>query len=394
MNRPPVFSATLTNAIHSAAEAMHAELHDMNRDPVPDRETLQYLVETAFFVSLRTEEGRSLSVRITHLSRSRLDEQGALGGKVAVIGFGNGFPCTVEELGKLASSHNPHTATFVVVGTRSDLRIAGLVQFGPESTSLGFSHRYGPPLGFCIHTTGAGRLAISFGDRLVGIFEDGGFHRPEPEALRLVDGLGGLFMNAAAVHSWHRIDRVAYATLYVGCIEELFYAMSARGHGGTVLWVPKASLPDAEKHLRIGRRVTAARPIGVEKIQLALLPGDSSDARRQARQDLQEYVGMLGQFACVDGALVIDDFLKPIGYGAKIENVPHTTAEVVVIRKVDPVPFDLEKRGTRHTSAANFVCAVPGSIALVLSQDGPARAFTYIDGKLLVWPDCRTSVFV
>lgn len=365
----------------------------MNRDPVPDSETLQYLVETTFFVSLRTEEGRSLSVRITHLSESRLEKQGGLGGKVAVIGFGNGFPCTVDELAKLASSHDPHTASFVVVGTRSDLRIAGLVKFGPESTSLGFTHRYGPPMGFCIHTTGPGRLAISFGDRLVGVFEDGEFHRPEPEALRTIDGLGGLFMNAAAAHSWHRVDHGAYAALYLGCIEELLYAMSVRGHGGTVLWVPKASLPDAENYLRIGRRITATRPVGVEKIQLALLPGDQPEARRRAREDLREYVGMLAQFACVDGALVIDDFFKPIGYGAKIENVPHTTAEIVVIRKVDPVPFDLEKRGTRHTSTANFVCAVPGSIALVLSQDGPARAFTYRDGKLLVWPDCRTSVF-
>lgn len=394
MNRPPIFSADLLEAIRSAGEAMHQTLHEYSRDPVPDRETLRCLVETAFFVSLRTEEGRSLSLRLTHLSKFRLEERGRLGGNIAVIGFGDGYPCTVDELAKLASSHKPRTASFVAVGTQPDLRIAGMVQFGPDNTSLGSSHRFLPPMGFGIHTKGPGRLAITFGDRLVGVFEDGEFHRPEPEALHAIDGLGGMFFNAASAHSWHQVDRSAYAAVYLQCIEELFYAMSVRGHGGTVLWVPTGSLAAAEKFLLIGRRIEVARPVGVERIQLALLQGDGADVRRRAREDLREYIGMLGQFACVDGALVVDDMLKPIGYGAKIVGVGPTTAEVVVMRKVDPVPFYLEKRGTRHTSAANFVCAVPGTIALVLSQDGPARAFFHHDGKLLVWPDCRTSVFV
>lgn len=393
MTRPPIFSAALVDSIRSAAEATHAELHEYSRDPVPDLGTLQHLVETAFFVSLRTEEGRPLSVRITHLARKRLEQHGELGGKVAVIVFDADYPYTVDELAKLASSHHPRTASFVAVGTQPDVRIAGLVQFGPDSTALGFTHRYSPPMGFGIHTNGPGRLAITFGDRLVGVFEDGEFHRPEPEALHSIDGLGGLFFNIAAAHSWHRADHAAYATVYLQCIEELFHAMSVRGHGGTVLWVPRASLAEAEKYLRIGRRIKVARPVGVERIQFVVLAGDTADVRRQAREDLREYVGMLGQFACVDGALVLDDYLKPIGYGAKIDNAPHTSAEVVVMRKFDPVPFDLEKRGTRHTTAANFVCAVPGSIALVLSQDGPARAFFHKDGNLLVWPDCRTSIF-
>ncbi len=57
--------------------------------------------------------------------------------------------------------------------------------------------------------------------------------------------------------------------------------------------------------------------------------------------------------------------------------------------------FDLSKYGTRHNSAIDFVAAVPGTIAFVVSQDGPIRGFVLKDqDTILCWPDCTTSMFI
>jgi DNA integrity scanning protein DisA with diadenylate cyclase activity len=46
----------------------------------------------------------------------------------------------------------------------------------------------------------------------------------------------------------------------------------------------------------------------------------------------------------------------------------------------------------RHNSALAFAGAVDGSIAFVISQDGPVRVFVKSDeSTLLYWPDCCSA---
>jgi hypothetical protein len=48
--------------------------------------------------------------------------------------------------------------------------------------------------------------------------------------------------------------------------------------------------------------------------------------------------------------------------------------------------------GMRHNSALAFAGAVDGSIAFVISQDGPVRVFVKSDeSTLLYWPDCCSA---
>lgn len=390
-NRPSVFNDALYAAIEESAQAMWERQRQMDRDAIPDRETMRQLFEAAFFASLRNEEGKPITTRLTYIDPDRLANCERLGGKIAALTFSEDYPCEESELVKLSPSIDPRTATFVAVSTPNGLRIAGVVQFGPNASPLYDGPRYVAPMGFGILTTGPGRLAITFSHLIVGHFEDGRFRRPEPECLHEAGSLGQIFFQTALAHSWHEADPRKYALLYLRCVEELFHIMEARGHGGGVLWVPRSLVPEAEKHLTIRRRFQKVMKSGVDHLQsLATTEGDG---REQMRSGLRQYVAMLAQFACVDGALVVDDFLKPIGYSAKI-SAPTWSGEIENMSSFDRFPVELKKFGMRHNSAAEFVSVVPGAIALVFSQDGPARALFSTAGRLQFWPNCRSSMFV
>jgi hypothetical protein len=92
---------------------------------------------------------------------------------------------------------------------------------------------------------------------------------------------------------------------------------------------------------------------------------------------LHSYMTDLAHLAVVDGAVLCDLTFRVIAFAAKIraeDQVDHVLlAEpfTPVLRKQRLVDF----RGTRHQSAARFAHAVPGSLALTVSHDGPATLF-------------------
>ena len=145
-----MFNDALYDAIEKAAQATWEGQRQMDRDAIPDRETMKQLFEAAFFASLRFEEGRPIRTRLTYLDADWLANRERLGGKIAALTFSEGYPCEVSELVKLSPSIDPRTATFAAVSTSNGLRIAGVVQFGPSASPLYEGPRYVAPLGFGI----------------------------------------------------------------------------------------------------------------------------------------------------------------------------------------------------------------------------------------------------
>lgn len=86
--------------------------------------------------------------------------------------------------------------------------------------------------------------------------------------------------------------------------------------------------------------------------------------------------------------------LRPTGYSAEIKFDSPPWNGTIEDRSLVEAPADRKRLGMCHNSAINFCAAVPGAVALVLSEDGPARAMIFDGEKLLGWPDCMSSVFV
>ena len=119
--------------------------------------------------------------------------------------------------------------------------------------------------------------------------------------------------------------------------------------------------------------------------QLDLHAGEQERCGDAAR-DAARFIASL---TAVDGAVVLTDSLRIIGFGAEVTasfsggdkvHVAHT-AEATKTRVVRFAEY-----GTRHRSAFRFVASMEPSVGFIMSQDGGVKAVKQIGSKLVMWP--------
>ena len=183
-------------------------------------------------------------------------------------------------------------------------------------------------------------------------------------------------------------------------------------HGGTIVHVPSelvAELGPGNPYLDIHYRFAEAEArrrffevtVGILN-RLALVHGQSNagpvgwhDFQTATDEELAaldealfEFAYLVAGLAAVDGAVVLDKRLELLGFGAEISG---RLPDVRVVGRA----LDLEgesvadepaaNEGTRHRSAYRLVGALPGSVAIVVSQDGGVRFVAERDGRVTYW---------
>jgi hypothetical protein len=199
--------------------------------------------------------------------------------------------------------------------------------------------------------------------------------------------------------------------------------MSAHRHGGTLLIVPEndgwsrsikepilyASDPPFDK-ARISREMlnlladpraryhdAYARVLRPEERQF-LAQGTQEERRDITRHQflaghrqrfdeaLVRSLKLTGQLTAVDGAVIVNDDLKVLAFGAKIKPLDTSKSpETLFVSEssAESVPLEVslsEFGGTRHQSAAQFVFDQRQSVAFVASQDGLMTMLTWHEG--------------
>ena len=97
----------------------------------------------------------------------------------------------------------------------------------------------------------------------------------------------------------------------------------------------------------------------------------------------------LAGMASVDGALLMTRDLRVLGFGCKLPREMATLLSIVTPASGAAFrEFDLQKRGTRHMSAAHFVNRHSGRLAITISADGPVGCFVGAPERdaLAYWP--------
>lgn len=152
-------------------------------------------------------------------------------------------------------------------------------------------------------------------------------------------------------------------------------------HGGAFLIVPKRDCCCVEPRFRAGGNLFHA----FESTLLSLTErsGDNlAEGRKRwllQREHLLRVARMHGRLSATDGAVLFDNELCLYGFGAKISGaVPTLPLHDGVSGQLLGEGF---RGGMRHRSAADFVRAVPGAIAFVISQDGDLSAFYSDDSR-------------
>ena len=112
-------------------------------------------------------------------------------------------------------------------------------------------------------------------------------------------------------------------------------------------------------------------------------------ALRQADEAITEAVRFIACLSAVDGAVVMRQPLELLGFGAEISGRLKPVQQVA--RALDPLAAETQMEstlgvGTRHRSAYRICHALPGLVAMVVSQDGAMRLMKR-SGNQVVYSD-------
>lgn len=327
--------------------------------------TIEAAIDTAFWSSLRREEGYVPRISLVLLSKEQATQP---------LVFERPLKLTPESLTRVAPVVE-HAGIHLGVWTEGD----DLVVWG--------TIRKLPPLSIVIEAPAPGLLVIKHpsGEETrkfvnVAVVEGDKIKLIDPKASSLPDC-------PELVTSLLGFDSPAGWGGGVNVLVQLAVSMRAHGRGGSLLVVPAGR--DDWRESILQPLPYAASPAFGELAHLSRKNPDDS-VRRLWKDELAHAVDAVAGLTAVDGAAVMDTNYDLLGFGAKItrrQGRPQVE-QVVMTEPIEGGEAALvhpeRLGGTRHLSAAQFVHDQQDALALVASQDGRFTIFA--------WSPCETMV--
>jgi hypothetical protein len=280
------------------------------------------------------------------------------------------------------------------------------------------------PEALVVTSTWPGELSISRGDHPVIRLRGGEVVIPTQSVLfhgpvaQFFLGASDQLIRAACERSGVQQDSEKDDTLsfsHLWFIESILLHIVELKHGGALLFVRDA-VADNDEQLQevvsIKYRLPSTRPRDALLAAMAMrLQHNDFDERLHARRvvrrvDLEDLEGLvwnrreledssrdaarfIGSLTAVDGAVVLTDKLRIIGFGGEVRVSGPGTDTIHIAKNEEgdestAAPFT--GYGTRHRSAFRFVENMGPSVAFIMSQDGGIKAATMVGGRVLVWP--------
>jgi hypothetical protein len=355
-------------AAHALAPRVHAHFAQHLTDAhargnetlasLPDVDAIGAVIETAFWASLRREEGYIPRISLAYVAPEQTAQP---------LRFGHPLPLDAAALTRVAPAVAPAGIHLGVWHDGNGLSVWGTVRALPrlcfvlEVAAPGLlvvKHQRGGVLGKFVN------VAVVEGDQIKVIDERAS---TLPDCPPLLTSLLGF----DAPSSW--IDSV-------NVLVQLAVAMRAHGRGGSLLVVSSGS--DGWRESIVQPMSYAVEPPFVELAQLAReRPGASR--QRLWREALDEAVNAVASLTAVDGATVLSVGYDLLGFGAKIAR-RKGSPQVEQVSVTEPIEggaavvvHPTALGGTRHLSASQFVHDQRDALALVASQDGRFTVFAW-----------------
>jgi sensor domain DACNV-containing protein len=317
--------------------------------PLPSLDQLHELLEVSFFASLMTEEGELVSFTIGYISPELGDDS-----NWSVLRFGSPRPLTPAALRRLSPALLPDsTCCGVFPNAEGALEIWGLV-FLPRSIGLG--ERLELP-GITISSRQPGTILVRQSGQDVMIDMRGSATFLDQARLREQAGLKTFLAKLVGDKPFPESLRAAAELL------RLAKVAVQGGHGATFLVIPRGAEPEALSEPQIYAD-EQSRNLVAEALKNPAFEG---------------LPNLVARLSFMDGAMIVDDALNLVGAGAMIRSplrsAPHEIEYALIspTKPVDcPEPRSIDEfpGGSRHRSAIEFCYWNPGSVALVVSQDG------------------------
>jgi hypothetical protein len=333
--------------------------------PRPDLQTIEEIIDAAFWASLRREEGYAPKISLAFIPPEQAGQP---------LMFEQRLPLTPYELSKLAPAVE-----------RPGIHL-GVWRYGDSLRVWGATHAI-PGLCFVLEVVQPGLLVIKYRRGQ----ESGKFVNIavlEGDRIKVVDEQGTSLPDCPELlESLLKFDSPASRVDSVNVLVQLAVSMRAHGRGGLMLVVPtdNATWQESMVHPVLYSVVPPFSELA------GLMRQDPVERSKRLWQEaLFDAVEAMAGLTAVDGATVINDEYELLAFGAKIARRKGSVQveQVVVTEPIEGAVATIvnptQVGGTRHLSAAQFVHDQHGSIALVASQDGRFTIFA--------WSPCEEMV--
>jgi hypothetical protein len=189
---------------------------------------------------------------------------------------------------------------------------------------------------------------------------------------------------------WKGGNWAAPFIVYPNFLFELLGDIGRFGRGGSVFVVPERDAVASEWRslLRIKYQCDDAAVWPELRKSMGSYDAKANEDRQieeahRAKANARALLGRISRLTQVDGALVITDRFRLLGFGAEV--VTPVTVDQVLLP--DGSARGIEAFGTRHRSAFRFCAGYPQAIAFVCSQDGGLRCIRAESDGVRIWED-------
>jgi hypothetical protein len=336
--------------------------------PLPDLESIEAIVDAAFWASLRREEGY-----VPRISLALLPPDEAL----HPLMLERALPLSPAALVRVAPAVERPGIHLGVWhhGASNELRVWGTTRTLPAAC---FVLEVSAP-GLLVvkhHRSDGGKfvnVAVLEGDQIKVVDERASSLPDCPELLTSLLGFDARDVTAGGA---------------ANVLVPLAVSMRAHGRGGLLLVV--AAGQDVWRE-SIVRPISYAVTPPLSELGELVRRQPAPEGEREWQDALDDVIRAIAGLTAVDGATVLNDSHDLLAFGAKITRregfaVIDRVTVTEPIEGTDAMTIHPTRLGgTRHLSAAQFVQDQKGSIALVASQDGRFTVFA--------WSPCEKMVY-
>jgi sensor domain DACNV-containing protein len=416
---------------------LKVEVPERPRENCPGCAILAELLSTCYQASLMREEERPVRFRLIFRDPERFPlGQDPPDGLHRLV-FTEPRPCSEDELRRLSPAASFNRS---MVGVNLDdtgvPQIWGIVHSGPRwlQEVHGGTQQINPiPDSLIIFVTGPGRISVSVGSTMIAGLRGGQIICAAREVFAANwlreffavhrDELWAMHQEARQQFgdSWAPIDPAFPVILGQNLLRRVISLVRNYRHGGTLLVVPTERTEELKgpnpflniKYLfRVddGRRRIHPHIAGIMNEFARVASGSWRETRplgwseylaisdptlTRMDETLFEMAHFVAELTLVDGAVVLNQRLEVLGFGAEIsgglENVP-CLQKALDIEGVSRQPESGKRMGTRHRSAYRLCNALHDALAIVVSQDGQVRFIRWHDGAVTCWDQVATSI--
>ncbi|WP_295772333.1 putative sensor domain DACNV-containing protein [uncultured Mucilaginibacter sp.] len=423
-------------ALHVLEKLEHSKL----TLPIPPLTVLENLFECVFFASMRTEESDLVKVTVTLIDPQNPDPKPPrkiVPERWSSISFESPIEFTIKGLVKLSKASDPSSTSLAVYyDANGKLFIWGLIDQALHYQSfLNYESESGSeqPGLFQVSVSDIGTLDVLFDyellatlkqniliPRYLDVFTIGPISKILKANATSLKADIKLFL--AEQHPGEAYDdwETFVDSLWIQTLSRLLLRIQKYHHGGAILISDTLADVDVKYLITYDRLKLAVSNYAKETINNyvaeTLIENHIASGKKMMSKDwyieesrslmakqgitdeIKGCISFLASHTCVDGVLLFAPDMISQGFGGvlkarktpkKIFVSPTATATPKSLVTTDPNHF-----GTRHRSMIAYCWNHPGSLGLVISQDGDIRAFYRIEEKLIMWENIKTQQFI